>query len=190
VTEDYKPLNIQAAAMNLALCRGIRLRHPEWRVLIDGDGGDENLKAYPIEDNPELTITSVLNNTMLYQEGWGVDSIKHSLTYSGGLSRGYTRTYATAGKLGFEGFSPYTVPAIIEIAETIPFIELTQWNHEKLYELKGQIISSGVRSVTGMDMPTYPKRRFQLGAAARESFDAQFPASEHEYRNFFNTIYA
>ena len=34
------------------------------------------------------TINSVLNNTMLYQEGWGVEAIKHSLTYSGGQSRG------------------------------------------------------------------------------------------------------
>ena len=27
---------------------------------------------------------------MLYQEGWGVGKIKHSLTYSGGLSRSYS----------------------------------------------------------------------------------------------------
>jgi asparagine synthase (glutamine-hydrolysing) len=47
-------------------------RYPEWRYLIDGDGGDENLKDYPIEENPELTIRSVINNPMLYQEGWGV----------------------------------------------------------------------------------------------------------------------
>ncbi len=112
VVEDYKPLDIQSAAMALALCRGIRQRYPEWRYLLDGDGGDENLKDYPIEENPELTIRSVLNNSMLYQEGWGVDSIKHSLTYSGGLSRGYARTYATASACGFEGFSPYTLPRL------------------------------------------------------------------------------
>ena len=38
----------------------------------------------------ELTIRSVVNNRMLYQEGWGVDSIKHSLTYSGGKGRTLT----------------------------------------------------------------------------------------------------
>ena len=58
--------------MALALGRGIRARYPEWRHLIDGDGGDENLKDYPIEENPELTIRSVIHNPMLYQEGWGV----------------------------------------------------------------------------------------------------------------------
>ncbi len=189
VTEDYKPLDIQAAAMNLALCRGIRQLYPEWRFLIDGDGGDENLKDYPIEENPELTIRSVLNNMMLYQEGWGVDSIKHSLTYSGGLSRSYTRTYAPTSMLGFDGFSPYTLPAVIEVAEAIPFVALTKWNHEKLYKLKGEIVSSGVKSVTGMDMPIYPKRRFQLGAVTREVFDSQFPVNPNEYRKYYNTIY-
>ena len=61
-------------------CRGIRARYPEWTHLLDGDGGDENLKDYPIEENPELTIRSVVSNPMLYQEGWGVGSLKHSLT--------------------------------------------------------------------------------------------------------------
>jgi asparagine synthase (glutamine-hydrolysing) len=78
--EDYKPLDVQAAAAGLALCRGIRRRYPDWTWLVDGDGGDENLKSYPIEDDPELTIRSVLNNPLLYHEGWGVNAIKHSLT--------------------------------------------------------------------------------------------------------------
>ena len=106
--EDYKPLDVECAAMGLLLARGIRERYPDWRYLIDGDGGDENLKDYPIEENSELTIRSVVNNLMLYQEGWGVGTIKHSLTYSGGLSRGYVRTYAPGRRYGFDEFSPFT----------------------------------------------------------------------------------
>ena len=189
VVEDYKILDIQAAAMNLALCRGIRRRYPEWRYLIDGDGGDENLKDYPIEENPELTIRSVLNNMMLYQEGWGVDSIKHSLTYSGGLSRSYTRTYAPASMFDFEGFSPYTLRNVIEVAEAIPFIALTNWSHEKLYKLKGEIVSKGVKAITGMDMPVFPKRRFQHGVTTRQVFDSRFPVKPSEYRRIFNALY-
>src|SRR5271155_4262471 len=128
VTEDYKPLDIQSATMAIALCRGIRERYPGWRYLIDGDGGDENLKDYPIEENPELTIRSVINNQMLYQEGWGVGKIKHSLTYSGGLSRSYTRTYAPAHHYGFKGFSPYTKLNVIAVAEAIPFIDITKYD--------------------------------------------------------------
>src|ERR1700722_2767965 len=82
VIEDYKALDVQSATMAMALYRGLRQRYPDWRYLVDGDGGDENLKDYPIEQNPELTIRSVINNPLLYQEGWGVGKIKHSLTYS------------------------------------------------------------------------------------------------------------
>ena len=189
VVEDYKPLDIQSAAMALALCRGIRGRYPEWRHLIDGDGGDENLKDYPIEENPELTIHSVLNNRMLYQEGWGVDSIKHSLTYSGGLSRGYVRTYAPASVCGFDGFSPYTLPNVTQVAEGIPFIELTDWNHERLYRLKGEIVARGVKAITGFDMPVFEKCRFQHGAPARSDLSRLFPEHEAVYRRAFHALY-
>jgi asparagine synthase (glutamine-hydrolysing) len=189
VVEDYKPLDIQSATMNLALLQGIRSRYPDWKYMIDGDGGDENLKDYPIEENPELTIKSVLNNLMLYHEGWGVDSIKHSLTYSGGLSRGYMRSFAPVDILDFEGFSPYTLPNVIEISEGIPYIEMTNWDHKKLYDLKGAIVARGVKAVTGMDMPVFEKRRFQHGAASSDSFKKLFPEREISYRKEFLSQY-
>lgn len=190
VVEDYKPLDIQSATMALALCKGVRERYPEWKLLVDGDGGDENLKDYPIEDNPELTIRSVLNNTMLYQEGWGVEAVKHSLTYSGGQSRGHVRTWAPGRSLGFSGFSPYALPNVIEVAEGIPFIELTDWDHDRLYSLKGEIVRRGVKAVTGLEMPVFEKRRFQLGAADKSAFDRVFPASSLQYRRAFAKLYA
>jgi asparagine synthase (glutamine-hydrolysing) len=189
IVEDYKPLDIQSATMNLSLLQGIRSRYPDWKYIISGEGGDENLKDYPIEENPELTIRSVLNNLMLYHEGWGVESIKHSLTYSGGLSRGYMRTYATSDLLGFEGFSPYTLPNVIEISEGIPYIDMTNWDHQKLYELKGQIVSLGIKAVTGMTMPVFQKRRFQHGAASPQAFNMHFPEREITYRKEFLSNY-
>lgn len=189
VTEDYKPLDIQSATMAMALCRGIRERYPGWRFLIDGDGGDENLKDYPIEENPELTIRSVINNSMLYQEGWGVGKIKHSLTYSGGLSRSYTRTYAPAHHFGFTGFSPYTRPSVIAVAEAIPFIELTNYDVPRLYELKGEIVSRGVAAITGLAMPVFPKRRFQHGALPADDMQSRLPWREADYRRQFLSLY-
>jgi asparagine synthase (glutamine-hydrolysing) len=189
IIEDYKSLDIESATMALALGRGIRARYPEWRFLIDGDGGDENLKDYPIEENPELTIRSVINNPMLYQEGWGVGKIKHSLTYSGGLSRSYVRTYASARHFGFEGFSPYTRPEVIAAAEAIPFIQLTQYDVERLYELKGEIVARGVKAVTGLEMPVFPKRRFQHGALSQDALRARLPQREAEYREQFLALY-
>ena len=189
ITEDYKPLDIESATMSLALCRGIRARYPNWLHLIDGDGGDENLKDYPIEENPELTITSVIHNQMLYQEGWGVGKIKHSLTYSGGLSRSYTRTYAPAHHFGFQGFSPFTRPSVIAVAEAIPFIDLTQYNVPRLYELKGEIVSRGIEAVTGIKMPVFPKRRFQHGAIPEDALRQRLPHREAEYRKQFLSLY-
>ena len=190
VVEDYKPLDIESATMALALCRGVRRRYPDWRYLMDGDGGDENLKDYPIEENPELTIRSVILNPLLYQEGWGVGKIKHSLTYSGGLSRSYTRTYAPARHFGLEGFSPFTRPVVIEAAEGIPFTALAGSDESTLYALKGQIVSSGIKAVTGMEMPVFPKRRFQHGALRKQTLQQRLPFREADYRKQFYSLYS
>jgi asparagine synthase (glutamine-hydrolysing) len=190
VLEDYKPLDVECAAVGLLLHRGIRQRYPDWRYLLDGDGGDENLKDYPIEENPELTIRSVVNNLMLYQEGWGVGKIKHSLTYSGGLSRGYVRSYAPARRYGFEDFSPFTRPGVIEVAEGIPFADLTRYDVPTLYGLKGEIVRRGVRAVTGRAMPVFPKRRFQHGAVPADVLRERIGAAESDYRRQFLALYA
>jgi asparagine synthase (glutamine-hydrolysing) len=189
VIEDYKPLDVECATVNLALLAAVRDRYPEWRLLVDGDGGDENLKDYPIEENSELTIRSVVNNRMLYQEGWGVDSIKHSLTYSGGYSRSCVRSYACAREHGFEAFSPYTRPSVIGVAEAIPFAELTEGSHERLYALKGEVVARGVRSVLGLELPVFPKRRFQHGAVPAGEAARLFPQNEARYRRHYQTLH-
>jgi asparagine synthase (glutamine-hydrolysing) len=189
VLEDYKPLDVECAAMGLELCRGIRVRYPAWRHLADGDGGDENLKDYPIEENHELTIRSVIDNLMLYQEGWGVGRIKHSLTYSGGLSRSYVRTYAPARRYGFAGFSPYAQPAVIEVAEGIPFAALTRYDVPTLYSLKGEVVGRGVKAITGLDMPVFPKRRFQHGAIPADAMRTRLGGTEQAYRRAFHSLY-
>lgn len=189
VLEDYKPLDVECATMCLALYRGIRARYPEWRYLVDGDGGDENMKDYPIEENPELTIRSVVNNLMLYQEGWGVGRIKHSLTYSGGLSRSYARTYAPGRHCGFEGFSPFTRPAVVAVAEGIPFAELSGMSVDRLYSLKGEVARRGIQAHFGVDLPIFEKRRFQHGAIAVSGLRQRLSTQEADYRRQYHAIY-
>ena len=190
VLEDYKPLDVECAAVGLLLHRGIRTRYPDWQHLLDGDGGDENLKDYPIEENPELTIRSVVNNLMLYQEGWGVGKIKPSLTYSGGLSRGYVRSYAPARKYGFADFSPFTRPSVIAVAEGIPFAALTDFDVPTLYSLKGEVVRRGVLALTGHEMPAFPKRRFQHGAVDAAVLRSKVGGAEADYRRQFHALYA
>ena len=158
-------------------------------MLVDGDGGDENLKDYPIHENQELTIRSVLNNQMLYQEGWGVHAIKHSLTYSGGQSRGHVRSSAPPAALGFQGFSPFALPNVIEVAEGIPFIELTDWNEGRLYALKGEVVRRGVLAITGLAMPV-SRSEGSNGAGNDETFAAVFPTDPQEYRRRFLELFA
>jgi asparagine synthase (glutamine-hydrolysing) len=163
--EDYHPLDVECAAAALCLLRGVRERYPSLRYLVDGDGGDENLKAYPLEDS-DLTLSSILRNPMLYQEGWGIDAIKHSLVYSGGLSRGYVRTFAPAARYGFTAFSPYSTRAAIAAAVAIPFDTMLGGDPARLMTLKQDIVAAGVKAVTGVEMPIRAKRRFQDGAQA------------------------
>ncbi|MGH9588816.1 MAG: hypothetical protein ACRD25_00380, partial [Terracidiphilus sp.] len=118
-----------------------------------------------------------------------VGKIKHSLTYSGGLSRSYTRTYAPAHHFGFSGFSSYAQPEVIAVAEAIPFVELTDYSVEKLYALKGEIVSRGIAAVTGIKMPVFPKRRFQHGAIAKDALKSHLPWREAEYRRKFLSLY-
>ncbi len=190
VIEDYKPLDVESATVVLAILRRLRARYPRWRYLLDGDGGDENLKDYTVSENPELTTRSVLNNPMLYQEGWGVGTFKHSETFSGGQSRAVTRTYAPLVSLGFEGFSPYTDPDVIAVAEAIPFVALTGYEADKLYALKGDVVARGVAAVTGLAMPVFPKRRFQHGALPEGEARRRFAHGEAAYRRRFLSTYA
>ena len=99
------------------------------------------------------------------------------------------RTFAPLENFNFTGLSPYTSANVIEIAESIPFIEMTDWDHNKLYDLKGQIVAAGIKAVTGLTMPVYEKRRFQHGVADKSVFEEHFPGSDISYRKAFQKVY-
>ncbi len=74
------------------------------------------------------------------------------------------------------------------MAERIPFIELTQWDHQKLYALKGQIVSRGIRAVTGLEMPIFEKRRFQHGVGSNTELSGVLNRSELDLRRIFEDV--
>jgi asparagine synthase (glutamine-hydrolysing) len=81
-------------------------------------------------------------------------------------------------------------PSVIAAAEAIPFVELTNYDVRRLYELKGEIVSRGIRAVTGLEMPVFPKRRFQHGAMPAEAMRERLPGREAEYRKHFLSLYS
>ena len=48
----------------------------------------------------------------------------------------------------------------------------------------------GVKAVTGLDMPVFPKRRFQHGATSIETMRQRLGDSERDYRQAFERLYA
>ena len=83
--------------------------------------------------------------------------------------------------------SPFVCPSVIAVAEGIPFIELTGWDHQRLYDLKGQVVAAGIKAVTGLDMPIFTKRRFQNGAVDQPG--RLFPVSASAYRQIFQRVF-
>jgi asparagine synthase (glutamine-hydrolysing) len=81
-------------------------------------------------------------------------------------------------------------PAVIEVAEGIPFAALTRYDVGRLYSLKGEIVSRGIRHLTGISMPVFPKRRFQHGALPAGQAPRRFPFRETDYRSHFHSLYA
>jgi asparagine synthase (glutamine-hydrolysing) len=71
---------------------------------------------------------------------------------------------------------------VIEIAEGIPFNELTGYEVNRLYALKGQIIRRGIKQVIGVEMPIFPKRRFQHGALPPNKLRELVPDKEGFFR--------
>ena len=82
------------------------------------------------------------------------------------------------------------MPNVIEVAEGIPFIDLTGWDHDRLYALKGQIVRSGVEAITSLTMPVFEKRRFQHGTMSDDEFARRFPADEAPYRAALDAHFA
>ena len=75
------------------------------------------------------------------------------------------------------------------MAEAIPFRELAQGSHEALYAIKGEALSRGVKRVTGLTLPVFPKRRFQHGAASEEVARQLFDHPPLRYRRHLLSLY-
>jgi asparagine synthase (glutamine-hydrolysing) len=97
------------------------------------------------------------------------------------------RGWAPARRFGFVPFSPFTRPRVVAAAEAIPFAALTAGSHERLYALKGEVLARGLRRHLGVELPLFPKRRFQHGAGG-EALLARLALPEQRYREHFAAV--
>ena len=67
---------------------------------------------------------------------------------------------------------------------------LTKYDVPTLYSLKGDIVARGVKAITGIDMPVFPKRRFQHGAMPADAMRERLGGSEASYRRTFNALWS
>jgi asparagine synthase (glutamine-hydrolysing) len=77
----------------------------------------------------------------------------------------------------------------VAVAEAIPFISLTDYVTDRLYALKGEIVSRGIKALTGLEMPIFPKRRFQHGAVSVDQLRRHIPGREADLRKTFLSLY-
>ena len=66
---------------------------------------------------------------------------------------------------------------------------MTRYDVPTLYALKGEIVRRGVKAITGVDMPVFPKRRFQHGATSMDVMRERLGRSEREYRHAFERCF-
>jgi len=56
--------------------------------------------------------------------------------------------------------------------------------------MRSEIVSRGIRAMLGLEMPIFPKRRFQHGSVSAKQVARLFPRDETRYRRHFETLHA
>lgn len=176
VLEEHHVRDVECGMAGLLLYRSVQQKIaasevPPIRFDFNGDGGNENFRDYPLVDEGYGIIE--LNNVhalpFLYLLGYHRTMRASSDTFSGGLSRAYTRTFNPARKFGVRTFSPLIDRRVIDVGRRIPLAALTP-TPQQLHALRGEAVRAGVKQVIGLDLPVFPKARFQEGCAADPHF--------------------
>ena len=139
VLEDYKPLDVECAAMALALCRGIRaalsrVALPPRRRRRRREPQGLSDRGEPGADDPQRRRQP---DALPGRLGRRADQALADLQRRP-EPLATARTYAPLRRFGFEGFSPFTRPAVIEVAEAIPFAALTRRRHGAALRAQGR----------------------------------------------------
>ena len=183
VLEDYKSLDVECAAMGLLLCKGIRERYPGLAPSRRRRRRRREPEGLPDRRESRAHDPQRRGQRDAVPGGLGRRAASSTRSPTAAASAG-----ATCGRTrprrqyGFAGFSPYTRPDVIEVAEGIPFAALTRYDVPTLYTLKGEIVRRGSQGGhgtrhAGLPEAAVPARR-DVGrgdAAASRSVGARLP---------------
>lgn len=176
VLEEYHIRDVECGMAGLLLGDGIRQKItgeivPPIQFDFNGDGGNEIFRDYPLADEGygNISFDDVLAQPFLYLLGYPRQKLAFNPVFSAGLSRAYTRTFNPARKFGVRTFSPLIDRRVIDVGRRIPLARLAP-NPQALHVLRGEAVRSGIKSILGIDLPVFPKARFQEGCAADPRF--------------------
>ena len=163
--EEYHSRDVECGMAGLLLHQGLGGNNRlSLRYAFDGDGGNEIFQDYPREDQGYgiVPLEDVLADPLLFLLGYERSKLAFNPVFSSGLSRAYTRTFNPARRYGVIPFSPLVDRRLIDFGQRLP---LAQFDPKHLPALRPEAVRLGVRSTFGLDLPAFPKARFQEGCA-------------------------
>ncbi|MBI2427154.1 MAG: hypothetical protein HYV34_04895 [Candidatus Kerfeldbacteria bacterium] len=173
--EEYHARDVECGMAGMLLGWGAtRAREegelPEIRFEFNGDGGNELFCDYPREDEgySRIALDEVLANPFLYFLGHAPGTHHHSSVFSDGLSRAYTRTINPARANGVTTFSPFIDRHMVDLGQRLPLVEFARIGAD-LHALRPEAVRLGLKQVYGIDLPAFPKARFQEGCSSDPS---------------------
>jgi asparagine synthase (glutamine-hydrolysing) len=165
--EEYHPRDVECGMAEVLLHHGLGFNDDSLlRYAFDGDGGNEIFQDYPREDQGYgmIPLDDVLKDPLLYLLGYERSKLAFNSVFSSGLSRAYTRTFNPARKCGVIPFSPLVDRRLVDFGQRLL---LAQFQPGDLTSLRPEAVRLGIRSIFGLDLPAFPKARFQEGCCAQ-----------------------
>ena len=191
VIEDYKPLDVECAAVNLALLAAIR--RPLSRVAPARRRRRRRRESEGLSDRGEQRADDPQRRQQSHavpgRMGRRVDqALAHLLRRVQSRLRPRIRLRA---RVWLRRLQPVHASVGHRRRRGHPVRrELTQGSHERLYALKGEIVARGIQAVLGVDDAGVSEAALSTRRGNATAVERLFPHDEVRYRRHFQTLFA
>lgn len=171
VLEEYHSRDVECGMAALLFHEAIKEEAknsslPALCFCFDGDGGNEIFRDYPLSDEGYGLISAedVYQDPFLFLLGYERSKLAFNPVFSSGLSRAYTRTFNPGREFSVRGFSPLIDRRLVDFSQRLPLRQIAP-TPEELHSLRTKVVRTGIKEVLGINLPVFPKTRFQEGCA-------------------------